>query len=77
MSKLLLLGQANRGKRAHARVHAIHRLPVAKRLPRFGAALLHQVKQARPDTDGLTGGNCPDEPEIRVTGLGDLQSRHR
>jgi hypothetical protein len=40
-------------------------------------ALLHHVKQARPDTDGLTGGNCPDEPEIRVTGLGDLQSRHR
>ena len=75
VGKLLLLGQANRGKRPHAGVHAIHRLPVAKLLPGLGAALLHHREQGRVDADALAGGDGPDETEIRVAGFGDRQSR--
>ena len=77
MGKLLLLSQAHRGKRSHAGVHAIYRLPVAQRLSGLRAALLHRLEQGRPDADGLAGGNGPDEAKIRGTGLGDRQSgRH-
>ena len=66
----------DRGKRPHAGVHAIHRPPVAQRLPGLDAALLHYREQGRVDADGLAGGNGPDQAEIRVTGFGDRQGRH-
>jgi hypothetical protein len=76
VGKLLLLRQANRGKRAHAGVHAVDRLPVTQRLPGLRAALLHRLEPGRADADGLAGGHGPDQAEIRVTGFGDRQSRH-
>jgi len=75
--KLLLLGQADRGKRAHARAHSVHRPSVAKRLPGFGAPPLHRIEQARPDLDRLARGNGPDEAEVRAARLGDRQGGHR
>ncbi len=73
---LLLLSKADSGQRPHAGVNAIHRPPVAERRPRLGAALLHHVKQARPDADRPAVGNCADELEIGDAGLGDHQSGH-
>ena len=77
MGKLLLLGEANRGKRPHPGVHAVYRPPVAKCQPGLVAAPLHRIEQARLNDNGLAGGDGTDEPEIRVAGFGDRESGHR
>ena len=70
---LLLLGQADRGQRSHAGVHAIDQPPVGQRRHGRGPAPPHRGQHPRRDADRMTGGHRTDQPEIRVAG--DLQER--
>jgi len=70
---LLLLGQADRGQRPHARVHAVHQPPVGQCRHSLGALPPYHREQVRRDPDAVPGGHRADQPEIRGSGLGDLQ----